>query len=98
MRSAVERQSEEAEKAVRDIRRANRRQYSAEEKSGSCPLCRTRDGKYVFRLFNGILCDTCVEKARWFKSRQYFWLLRRALEEMHQHRKSGARARSLRLV
>ena len=32
MRSAVERQSEEAEKAVRDIRRATRRQYSAEEK------------------------------------------------------------------
>jgi transposase len=32
MRTAVERQSEEAEKVVRDIRRANRRQYSAEEK------------------------------------------------------------------
>src|ERR1051325_6209541 len=32
MRSAVERQSEEAEKEVRDIRRANRRQYSAEKK------------------------------------------------------------------
>ena len=32
MRSAVERQSEEAEKVVRDIRRATRRQYSAEEK------------------------------------------------------------------
>src|SRR5208283_3680995 len=32
MRSKVERQSEEAEKAVRDIRRATRRQYSAEEK------------------------------------------------------------------
>jgi hypothetical protein len=32
MRSAVERQSEEAEKAVRDIRQATRRQYSAEEK------------------------------------------------------------------
>jgi transposase len=32
MRSTVERQSEEAEKVVRDIRRANRRQYSAEEK------------------------------------------------------------------
>src|SRR6202011_1953367 len=32
MRSAVERHSEEAEKAVRDIRRATRRQYSAEEK------------------------------------------------------------------
>src|ERR1700753_995798 len=32
MRSAVERQSEEAEKVVRDIRRAARRQYSAEEK------------------------------------------------------------------
>jgi transposase len=32
MRSQVERHSEEAEKAVRDIRRATRRQYSAEEK------------------------------------------------------------------
>jgi len=32
MRTKVERQSEEAEKAVRDIRRATRRQYSAEEK------------------------------------------------------------------
>src|SRR6516162_4151035 len=32
MRTAVERQSEEAEKVVRDIRRATRRQYSAEEK------------------------------------------------------------------
>jgi transposase len=32
MRSAVERQSEEAEQAVRDIRRAVRRQFSAEEK------------------------------------------------------------------
>ncbi len=32
MRSKVERQSEEAEKAVRDICRATRRQYSAEEK------------------------------------------------------------------
>ena len=32
MRSAVERQSEEAEQVVRDIRRAARRQYSAEEK------------------------------------------------------------------
>src|SRR5580704_844241 len=32
MRSAVERQSEEAEKIVRDIRRATRRQYTAEEK------------------------------------------------------------------
>jgi len=32
MRSAVERHSEEAEKVVRDIRRATRRQYSAEEK------------------------------------------------------------------
>ena len=32
MRTAVERQSEGAEKVVRDIRRANRRQYSAEEK------------------------------------------------------------------
>ena len=32
MRSKVEWQSEEAEKAVRDIRRATRRQYSAEEK------------------------------------------------------------------
>ena len=32
MRSKVERQSDEAEKAVRDIRRATRRQYSAEEK------------------------------------------------------------------
>jgi transposase len=32
MRSKVERHSEEAEKAVRDIRRATRRQYSAEEK------------------------------------------------------------------
>ena len=32
MRSAVERQSEGAEKVVRDIRRATRRQYSAEEK------------------------------------------------------------------
>jgi len=32
MRTAAERQSEEAEKVVRDIRRANRRQYSAEEK------------------------------------------------------------------
>jgi transposase len=32
MRSAVERQSEEAEKVVRDIRRATRRQYTAEEK------------------------------------------------------------------
>ena len=32
MRSKVERQSEEAEKAVRDIRRATRRQYTAEEK------------------------------------------------------------------
>ena len=32
MRSKVERNSEEAEKAVRDIRRATRRQYSAEEK------------------------------------------------------------------
>ena len=32
MRSKVERQSEEAEKAVRDIRRATRRQYSAEDK------------------------------------------------------------------
>jgi hypothetical protein len=32
MRSKVERQSEEAEKAVRDIRCATRRQYSAEEK------------------------------------------------------------------
>ena len=32
MRSAVERQSEEAEQVVRDIRRATRRQYSAEEK------------------------------------------------------------------
>jgi transposase len=32
MRTAVERQSEEAEKVVRAIRRANRRQYTAEEK------------------------------------------------------------------
>ena len=32
MRTAVERQSEEAEKVVRGIRRATRRQYSAEEK------------------------------------------------------------------
>ena len=32
MRSKVERHSEEAEKTVRDIRRASRRQYSAEEK------------------------------------------------------------------
>ena len=32
MGSKVERQSEEAEKAVRDIRRATRRQYSAEDK------------------------------------------------------------------
>ena len=32
MRSKVERHSAEAEKAVRDIRRATRRQYSAEEK------------------------------------------------------------------
>ena len=32
MRAQVERHSEEAEKAVRDIRRATRRQYSAEEK------------------------------------------------------------------
>ena len=32
MRSKVERHTEEAEKAVRDIRRATRRQYSAEEK------------------------------------------------------------------
>jgi len=32
MKSKVERNSEEAEKAVRDIRRATRRQYSAEEK------------------------------------------------------------------
>jgi hypothetical protein len=32
MRSKAERHSEEAEKAVRDIRRATRRQYSAEEK------------------------------------------------------------------
>ena len=32
MRSAAERQSEEAEQVVRDIRRAGRRQYSAEEK------------------------------------------------------------------
>ena len=31
MRSKVKRHSEEAEKAVRDIRRATRRQYSAEE-------------------------------------------------------------------
>jgi transposase len=32
MRSSVERQSEEAEKVVGDIRRATRRQYAAEEK------------------------------------------------------------------
>ncbi len=32
MRSKVEQHSEEAEKAVRDIRRATRRQYSAEKK------------------------------------------------------------------
>jgi transposase len=32
MRSTVERQSAEAEKVVRDIRRATRRQYTAEEK------------------------------------------------------------------
>ena len=32
MRSKAERHSEEAEKTVRDIRRATRRQYSAEEK------------------------------------------------------------------
>jgi transposase len=32
MRSPVERQTEEAEQVVRDIRRAVRRQYSAEEK------------------------------------------------------------------
>ena len=32
MRSKVERHSEEAEQAVGDIRRATRRQYSAEEK------------------------------------------------------------------
>jgi transposase len=32
MRTQVERQLEEAEKVVRDIRRATRRQYSAEEK------------------------------------------------------------------
>ncbi len=32
MRSKVEKDSEEAEKGVRDIRRATRRQYSAEEK------------------------------------------------------------------
>src|SRR5450755_155507 len=32
MRSKVDTHSEEAEKAVRDIRRATRRQYSAEEK------------------------------------------------------------------
>src|ERR1700693_5665702 len=32
MRSKVERHSEEAEKAVRDIRRATRRQYAAEDK------------------------------------------------------------------
>jgi transposase len=34
MRSKVERHSEEAEKAVRDVRRATRRQFSAEEKVG----------------------------------------------------------------
>ena len=33
MRSKVERHSAEAEKAVRDIRRATRRQYSAEEET-----------------------------------------------------------------
>jgi transposase len=33
MRSRVERHSEEAEQVVRDIRRAARRQYSAEEKA-----------------------------------------------------------------
>jgi transposase len=32
MRTAVQRQSEEAEKIVRDMRRATRRQHSAEEK------------------------------------------------------------------
>jgi transposase len=32
MRTQVERQSEEAERVVRDFRRATRRQYSAEEK------------------------------------------------------------------
>lgn len=32
MRTQAERHSEEAEKTVRDIRRATRRQYSAEEK------------------------------------------------------------------
>ena len=32
MRSKADKHSEEAEKAVRDIRRATRRQYSAEEK------------------------------------------------------------------
>jgi transposase len=32
MRSQVERTTKEAEKVVRDIRRATRRQYSAEEK------------------------------------------------------------------
>ena len=32
MRSKVERHSEEAEKTVQDVRRATRRQYSAEEK------------------------------------------------------------------
>ena len=32
MRSKAEQHSDEAEKAVRDIRRATRRQYSAEEK------------------------------------------------------------------
>ena len=35
MRSKVERHSEEAEKAVRDIRRATRRQYQRRTRSGS---------------------------------------------------------------
>jgi hypothetical protein len=36
MRSKVERHSEEAEKAVRDVRRATRRQYSAEFPATAC--------------------------------------------------------------
>jgi hypothetical protein len=60
MRSKLERHSEEAEKTIRDIRRAIRRQYSADEKvrrpadlSRSRPLAQTflreRSGKEAHR-------------------------------------------------
>ena len=77
MRSKVERHSEEAEKAVRDIRRATRRQYSAEEKvriviaglrgeDGIAELCR-KEGYYL----PGQLEQRLAEFVAYYNLRRY---------------------------